>query len=321
MARVNYEQEFYERRRTIRLDAAARVAGPTFKATRIAGCLGFLWNATQAEMQLEVTYEEAVAYSYDVTDDEGPKYVEGLVCGKFLKPTDNVTYIVKGNVKQIDGQTERLKNARGGQKKFHRWQQIRSEFLAKYPDEQRDVERDRQRDVERDVERDVNVTTPVTPTNSIQFNSIQNNSTQETSSLSPPSGDEASETQKTTKSKRDRIVTWADDDDLAQVFANLTACSRYAAIFDREKDRKGIYEHMSRYSLTVQEVEQITFELKTWADGGPQIKSPRGVLATFVRNHAERKNSNGGGRRGRRPDARTCEQHMPIPETHADEVA
>lgn len=93
---------------------------------------------------------------------------------------------------------------------------------------------------------------------------------------------------KNTPSPEDQ--TWPESDPMAKVFSNLRSFPAYWAIFVREKERGVILEHMDRSSLTIQDMEQVTFELKCWVDGHPDpIKSPRGKLATFVANYAKRK--------------------------------
>lgn len=87
--------------------------------------------------------------------------------------------------------------------------------------------------------------------------------------------------------------TWPSADPLAKVFENLKAFPAYWSIFDTEKDRGVIADHMKRHSLTVADMERVTWELKNWVDGAKgEIKSPRGKLATFVGNFAERKAKN-----------------------------
>jgi hypothetical protein len=79
---------------------------------------------------------------------------------------------------------------------------------------------------------------------------------------------------------------------MAKVFKNLKATAQYWSVFDTEKDRAAITSHMDFNGLSLDEMTQITFELSCYCDGVKRdIKSPRGLLSTFVRNFVERKKS------------------------------
>ena len=88
---------------------------------------------------------------------------------------------------------------------------------------------------------------------------------------------------------KERLLTWTEDDPYARCFANLSEFPKYWDIFDREKDRKTLESHRTHYSLSVGDMEQITFDLKHWADGpnAAKVKSPRGTLGTFVKRHVD----------------------------------
>jgi hypothetical protein len=93
------------------------------------------------------------------------------------------------------------------------------------------------------------------------------------------------------KNSLSREWSWEDSDPFKEVFENLKGFDKYWAIFDREKDRKVIQEHMTLKRLSINDMIEVTRELRFWADGpnGAKVKSPRGTLATFVRNFVERK--------------------------------
>lgn len=100
--------------------------------------------------------------------------------------------------------------------------------------------------------------------------------------------DKQTDRQTRASDRKSLVKVWENDDEYAKVFSNLSAIPQYAKVFDREKDRATLKEHAEKYSLLVNDLEQITYELKHWADGR-ELKSPRGQLATFVRHFAERK--------------------------------
>lgn len=76
---------------------------------------------------------------------------------------------------------------------------------------------------------------------------------------------------------------WPEDHPMAKVFTHLVAVPAYRAIFNLSTDQEAIQSHMGRYGLSLEDMEQIAFDLKHWAPG-QKLKSPRGTLATFVRN-------------------------------------
>lgn len=84
----------------------------------------------------------------------------------------------------------------------------------------------------------------------------------------------------------ERVTSWEATEPLAKVFENLQASSRYAEVFDLERDRTHLSEIQKRYDLSLNELEQITWELKLWSESpkGEKMKSPRGTLATFAKN-------------------------------------
>lgn len=91
------------------------------------------------------------------------------------------------------------------------------------------------------------------------------------------------------QTKRDRVMSWDDSDPMAKVFANLKATEQYWLVFDAVKDRATIAGHMAEYGLTIRDMEKITYALRCYCDGLTKtITSPRGVLATFVRNFVAR---------------------------------
>ncbi len=97
--------------------------------------------------------------------------------------------------------------------------------------------------------------------------------------------------EKKPKPKKERLLTWTHDDPYAKAFENLKSFPAYWAIFDLESDRKTLESHRAKYVLTIADLEQVTYELRHYMDGprGATVVSPRGTLATFVKNFAERR--------------------------------
>lgn len=94
---------------------------------------------------------------------------------------------------------------------------------------------------------------------------------------------------------KDRKLDWdARSEPLAGVFDDLVAIPAYLAVFDLEVERAKLAGLQERYKLTVEELQQISWDFREWACGlsARQIKSPRGTLNTFCRNYATRRNEN-----------------------------
>lgn len=86
---------------------------------------------------------------------------------------------------------------------------------------------------------------------------------------------------------------WEASDPLGKVFSNLCDIPAYRKIFDLKKDTKHIRSHMERDSITLREMEVLSADMALWADSphAKKVKSWRGTLNTFCKNHVERRAS------------------------------
>ena len=92
-----------------------------------------------------------------------------------------------------------------------------------------------------------------------------------------------------------RTTSWPPGEPFAKALANLAATPAYAAVFDTPHEIRTLKAHAERHSLTVAELEEVTWQLRCWADGpsAKEIKSPRGTLATFVGTYARKRPAKG----------------------------
>lgn len=152
MGRVNHEDRYFSQHEVARIKTAAMIAGQ--KPSSMSGNLTFIWHGSQDELMLELAPEDVVAFSLDIKPEEGPSYIAGYVKGKFLIGTKFGTYIVAGNMKQIESQVNWMRHMKGGERKFQRWQKVKAEFFRKFPEFQPTEE---QRHDERTVNDTMNV--------------------------------------------------------------------------------------------------------------------------------------------------------------------
>ena len=82
------------------------------------------------------------------------------------------------------------------------------------------------------------------------------------------------------------LRVWDSQHEFGGIFKNLVDEKYYRAVFDLKTDEKKVREFIDRYSLSIGELEEISFQYQNWCSSkATPIKSPRGTLVTFIRNY------------------------------------
>jgi hypothetical protein len=273
--------------------------------------LGYLANLWHQSQTVQVCYATQKQIRLWTMCPHGDKIVQALEDTGYIKRVGDDLFEIRGNEAQIDSIVSRAKKGREAiQKRWERHKKLPENTPSTpqvFPENTPSIPQ-------------------VSPLHSIPLHSIPLHL--DTLYHMPVRADgapaqiEKPEIKKSEKKKSARIVEWDDNDDLAPVFAAITSVAKYAQVFDREHDRRVIMDAAKRYSLSMSDLATVAAEFAVYYDGNAsqKIKSPRGSLCTFFRNHS-RWNSDSGplnANRHKRFDARYVDQCLPEPDDGDD---